>query len=110
MNKHYTIKLYDETETSIAVRFNSNECLDLRIIDIKYYYENKSYDQTVIRYIVFSLDQKEKIVHFELPKGKSRSYISINFIVKDKTSKTQHAVRVPFNGDDPEFTEMMYEG
>ena len=110
MNRVFEIRLENLSEGNICVRFYSKEKLDLRISQIKAFYAARKSDDYAVAYMSVYLDNSYSVKRFgKLPKPLAE-YSSLNFIIKDKTNKAQFAVRIPLNGAEVVYTQMVYEG
>ena len=107
MEKHYDLQLAGTDIAGVMVRFWSSEKCELRVIRGKFFYEAKKSDEYSVSLTAIFLENDWKECFFTFPKEK-HSYTSLNFIVKDKTHRTQYAVRLPLDGTSPQFTEMLY--
>lgn len=111
MNKYYDLKIQAKTESYVKICFLSKEICKLNLKFIEFYYENtkvKLYDDNITAEVLIYLDGKtDKYKFFSFPK-KEQEYTSLNFIIKDMTHRTQHAIRIPLDGTPIIFTEMIY--
>ena len=110
MEQNYSLKIQSKDESSVTVRFWSKKNIDLRITDIKFFYNGQAMPKDIVQYVAVLLNNDYRCQTFDCPGQKVSECTSLNFIVKDVTSKTQHALRLPLNGDLPVFTEMLFEG
>ena len=108
MKHHFNIVLERVTDNSVEVRFYSEYKLDLRINQIKAYYQQRASDSYPVEMTVVYLDNNAVVKSFSgFPKHISE-YSSLNFIVKDSTNRSQLAVQIPLNGAEAKFTPMVY--
>ena len=109
MERKFDIKLEELNRNGISIRFYSNSSLKLSILRIKAFYQPESYDEYGIALVPVYLDNNASIKTFSFS-NENNPYISLNFIIKDKTNKKQYAVQVPLNGEEVKYTQMIYEG
>lgn len=107
MEKHYDLRLAGTDIVGVRVRFWSSEKCELSVIRGKFFYEPKKSDEYSVPLTAIFLENDRKECFFTFPKEK-HPYTSLNFIVKDKTHRTQYAVQLPLDGTPPKFTEMLY--
>lgn len=110
MERNYSLRFETKDESSVTVKFWSEKRLDLRITDIKFFSRGQVMPESDIQYVQFFLDNNWHCHSFYSLNKNVYNCTSLNFIVKDVTSKTQYAVRVPLDGGDSEFTKMTFEG
>ena len=107
MKTHYDLQLARTDIAGVSVRFWSSEKCELSVIRGKFFYEPKKSDEYSVSLTAIFLENDRKECFFTFPEEK-HSYTSLNFIVKDKTHRTQYAVQLPLDGTSPQFTEMLY--
>lgn len=97
-----------EKQNTVTIHFQAEERVDLRIVDVQFFWGEHEKDEEGSRLIAFTIDgTHDKYLTLKYP-NEERSYTSLNFTVRDETSQTQDRVQLPLNGGDPVFKEMMY--
>jgi len=107
MEKNYDLRLVKKEDTAAKIRFWSNEKCELRVIRAKFFFAPQKANEYPIALPSIFLDNDWKECIFQFPDNKY-PYTSLNFIVRDKTHKTQHAVQLSLDGTAPKFTQMLY--
>lgn len=111
MNKYYDLKIQRKAELYVVICFSSKEICELNLKSINFYCIDTKLDlfgnNATIVVPVYLDGRTNKCKSFYFPQERTQ-YTSLNFIIRDITHKTQHAVQILLDGTLIEFTEMIY--
>ena len=108
MERKFDVRLECVEGNTISIRIYSAHKLELKVRNIKAFYQMTSCDEVNMVYPSISVDKAAKVKTFAFPKS-ANEYTSLNFIVKDKVNEVQYAVRVPLDGTEVKYTQMQCE-
>lgn len=112
MDRVFNIWFIGKGEDTINARFYSQKCVELRVSQIKAYYEKNNGEEYLIQLVPVHLDNNDVVKCFGQFKRPVSEYSSLNFIVKDKTNKLQFKIQLPLLrvGTEAKYEPMVYEG